>query len=441
MKTICFLLFQLVTIGLFSQNITIPDANFKAYLVGNPAININGDTEIQLSEAVEYTGDIICPNLNISSLIGIEEFINIEELNCKNNNLTSLNLSQNTLLTALTAQGNQISNLTLNTVNSQLWFIDVGVNQLTTFQPSNHPLLEILVIHSNQLTVLDVSQNPFLENLRCDSNLLTTLNLDNNPLLYNLLCNNNQLTSLSLTQNPALFNLDCYNNQITTLNVTQNPLLENLRCNNNPLSGLNVTQNNHLIKLICSNNSLTSLNVSQNILLDELHCGLNMITSLDLTQNTNLTKIVCNFNDLNFLNVKNTNNLNVTVFSAISNPNLPCIIVDDAAYSTANWTSIDIGTVFSETQDGCTILSAEDFKNNTDFNVYPNPSDTQFTIEYDGEIDSIQLFNAFGQKIIETNNKTVQVENITSGIYFLKVHSKERILTKKIIIKSLAYEN
>ncbi|MEZ4875741.1 MAG: T9SS type A sorting domain-containing protein [Flavobacteriaceae bacterium] len=440
MRIIYFFLLSMIFHGVIAQNVTIPDANFKAYLVGNPAININGDTEIQLSEAVEYTGDISCPNLNISSLVGIEAFINIEQLNCKNNNLTALNLTQNTALQVLIAQGNQISNLSLNTVNSQLWYIDVGINQLTSFQPGNHPLLETLVIFLNQLTNLDVSQNALLESLHCANNLLTSLNLDNNPLLYTLLCNHNQITSLSLTQNPALIFLDCYNNQITNLNVSQNTLLEKLRCNNNPLSGLNVTQNNLLTRLVCSNNTLTSLNVSQNTLLDELHCGLNMITSLDLTQNTNLTKLVCNFNDLNFLNVKNTNNLNVITFSAVSNPNLSCIIVDDAAYSTANWTSIDSGTVFSETLAGCS-LSVESFTSEIDCNVYPNPSDTQFTIAYDREIDSIQLFNVFGQKVIETKNKTIQVENIKPGIYFLKVYSEERILTKKIMIKPQAYEN
>lgn len=440
MRTICFFLLPLIFNGVIAQNVTIPDANFKAYLVGNTAININGDTEIQLSEAVEYTGDIICPNLNISSLVGIEAFINIEQLDCKNNNLTALNLTQNTALQVFTAQGNQISNLTLNTVNSQLWFIDVGNNQLTSFQPGNHPLLETLAVFSNQLTNLDVSQNALLESLRCDTNFLTTLNLDNNPLLYTLLCNHNQITSLSLTQNPALLNLDCYNNQISNLNVSQNSLLEKLRCNNNPLISLNVTQNPLLTKLICSNNTLTSLNVSQNTLLNELHCGLNVLTSLDLTQNINLTKLVCNFNDLNYLNVKNTNNLNVTQFNAISNPNLSCIIVDDAAYSIANWTGIDTGTIFSETQAGCN-LSLASFTSEIACNVYPNPTDNQFTIAYDREIDSVQLFNAFGQKVIETTNKTIQVENMKPGIYFLKVYSEERILTKKIIIKPQAYEN
>jgi hypothetical protein len=39
------------------KNVNIPDANFKAYLVGNKAININGDTEIQVSEASAFKGE------------------------------------------------------------------------------------------------------------------------------------------------------------------------------------------------------------------------------------------------------------------------------------------------------------------------------------------------------------------------------------------------
>ena len=39
-----------------AQNVNIPDANFKAVLVGNPGINTNGDGEIQVSEAAAFTG-------------------------------------------------------------------------------------------------------------------------------------------------------------------------------------------------------------------------------------------------------------------------------------------------------------------------------------------------------------------------------------------------
>ena len=53
----------------------IPDANFKAYLVGNSAINTNGDSEIQVSEATAFNGAIFCSNMSISDLTGIESFI------------------------------------------------------------------------------------------------------------------------------------------------------------------------------------------------------------------------------------------------------------------------------------------------------------------------------------------------------------------------------
>ena len=48
------------------------------------------------------------------------------------------------------------------------------------------------------------------------------------------------------------------------------------------------------------------------------------------------------------MNVANGNNLNVLNFNAINNPNLTCIQVDDAAYSTTTWTNIDATASFSE---------------------------------------------------------------------------------------------
>ena len=69
----------LISMGFFAipsigQNVTIPDANFKAYLVGNTSINTNMDTEIQVSEANSFSGEISCGSMNISDLTGIEEF-------------------------------------------------------------------------------------------------------------------------------------------------------------------------------------------------------------------------------------------------------------------------------------------------------------------------------------------------------------------------------
>ena len=49
-KKLLLILLCLPFIG-FGQNVNIPDANFKAYLVGESDINTNGDSEIQVSEA------------------------------------------------------------------------------------------------------------------------------------------------------------------------------------------------------------------------------------------------------------------------------------------------------------------------------------------------------------------------------------------------------
>ena len=48
MKKLLLVLLAFPFIG-FGQNVNIPDVNFKAYLVGNTAINTNGDTEISVT--------------------------------------------------------------------------------------------------------------------------------------------------------------------------------------------------------------------------------------------------------------------------------------------------------------------------------------------------------------------------------------------------------
>jgi hypothetical protein len=176
MKKLLVILIALPMIG-FGQNVNIPDADFKAYLVGNTAINTNGDSEIQVSEATVFNGTINCQNLNISDLTGIEAFTALQELNCRINQLTSLDVSNNTALEVL-------------------YFSD---NQLTSIDVSNHTALTELHCFYNQLTSLDVSNNTALAYLLCGHNQLTSLDVSNNTALFSFLCNNNnQLTSLDV---------------------------------------------------------------------------------------------------------------------------------------------------------------------------------------------------------------------------------------------------
>ena len=84
----------------FGQNVYIPDANFKAILISPfSGVNTNGDSEIQVSEAASYTNNINVGMANISDLTGIEAFINLTEFSCYGNQLTNIDLTQNTALT------------------------------------------------------------------------------------------------------------------------------------------------------------------------------------------------------------------------------------------------------------------------------------------------------------------------------------------------------
>ena len=175
MKKLLLILLCLPMIG-FGQNVNIPDTNFKAYLVGDTAINTNGDAEIQVSEAIVFNGTIDCNNLNISDLTGIEDFTALNVLLCANNQLTSLDISNNTAL--------------------------------NVFQCQN-----------NDLTSLDVTNNTALTFLFCSGNPLTNLDVTNNIALILLQCNGNDLTSLDVSTNTALITLYCQDNQLTSLDV------------------------------------------------------------------------------------------------------------------------------------------------------------------------------------------------------------------------------
>jgi hypothetical protein len=179
MKTTLLFLAVFLSANLFGQNVNVPDANFKAYLVSNSDINTNGDTEIQVSEASAFNGAIDCSNLFISDLTGIEAFTELTDL-------------------------------------------------------------------------------------------------------------------------------------------------------------------------VCNENQLISIDVSQNIVLEGLFCGNNLFTSIDLSMNTAFYVLWCPENQLSCLNIKNGNNSNFWQFYVSENPNLGCIEVDDAAWSSSNWTGIDSQAFFSE---------------------------------------------------------------------------------------------
>jgi hypothetical protein len=167
MKKLLLILLCLPFIG-FGQNVYIPDANFKAYLVGNALINTNGDGEIQLIEATAFNGQIECSYLNISDLTGIEEFSSLTELNCRGNQIPIFDVSNDTSLTFLDCSYNQLTDIDISS-NS---------NIITFVCNSNPQLISLDVKNSNNINMTNVimTQNPNLNCISVDDSIYSTNN-------------------------------------------------------------------------------------------------------------------------------------------------------------------------------------------------------------------------------------------------------------------------
>lgn len=185
-----------------------PDDHFIAYV----ELRCDKDGDGTLSQAeLDGVTELYVAYANIKDLTGIELFPKLEKLDCKNNNLTRLDVSKNTKLTKLYCE----------------------FNQLTSLDLSKNTALTELNCQVNQLTSLDLSKNTALTKLDCALNPLTSLDVSNNTALTYLDCNYNQLTSLDLSQNTALTKLGCHDNQLTSLDLSKNTALDTLDCSGN----------------------------------------------------------------------------------------------------------------------------------------------------------------------------------------------------------------
>ena len=363
----------------FSQYTAIPDANFEQAL-----IDLGYDTTIDgqvLTANISSLTSLDVESKNIADLTGIEDFTALTFLRCNNNQLTSIDVSNNTALTILYCHINQLTSL------------DVTVNTALTE----------LVCRDNLLTSLDVTTNTALTYLNCMTNQLTSLNVSNNTALDHLQCTTNQLTSLDVSSNTALTILSCSSNQLTSLDVSTNTALTSLNCHSNQFSNLDVSANTALIVFDCTNNTqLTSLDVSSNTALAYLYCHTNLLTSLD---------------------VRNGNNTGFFHFEAQNNPNLTCILVDDAAYSTTNWTNVDTASTFVNNETECTaLLSVEDNTFELGVSIYPNPTDRYLFIEGNENPLSISIYNLLGKKVLSAKDtKEVDVKGLSNGVYMIKI--------------------
>lgn len=247
MKNIILYLLLLITGVSGAQSIVVPDANFKAKLLSSSAFNnvakdssgdsiaidANGDGIITAGEAEEVR-ELNVSGSSITSLEGIEYFIDLRILDCSDNQIVTADLTTLEDLRAFYCANNAVTSITFASNNDIRW-LDCSQNQLASLQVTNLDGLETLNCGDNQLSVLDVSGLDYLNELRCHDNNLTTLDLNTNTGLIFLACYGNDLEELFIKNgqnetfdpanwsgNPTLLYICADESQVASIQANEN---------------------------------------------------------------------------------------------------------------------------------------------------------------------------------------------------------------------------
>jgi len=242
-------------------------------------------------EEIFWTYNVHCEATGVRSLQGIECFVNLQGLWCKDNNISSLNLAPFKDLRGLWCSNNPLTEIDI-TQNPELTWIYCFDCDLTELDVSKNPHMAFIEINTNErLTSMDVSTCRELEQLTIGSCDLSYIDVSNNPNLAHLdIFRNPKLTSLDVTKNTKMKRLDIWDNPLLgTIDTTHNPGLQYYNCAHNNVTSLDLSNNPEITSLnVAYNQQLRQLDLSHLSKLSILHCETCAIEKMDLSNNPQL---------------------------------------------------------------------------------------------------------------------------------------------------------
>ncbi|MEM6718980.1 MAG: hypothetical protein AAF611_06690 [Bacteroidota bacterium] len=331
----------------FGNYTLIPDIQFETALDLLGYDDISGDGQVP-TDLINGITNLDVSLSGISDITGIEDFTSLEVLDISFSSIDDLDLSGNTTIQELYCQSGV--NTSLNVSNmAALRILHCYEAGFSSINLANSTTLEELQVFHSNLSTLDVSTNTGLKKLYMYEDGVSSINLNGAIALEELYVYRTSITNLDLSTNIALKKVECYEGALQTLTTSGATALEELYVYRNDLANLDVSSNTSLTTLHCYEQNLATLNTTGASSLTEVLTYSSLIETLDLSTNTQLESVNVASTHLSSLNIQNGNNTNITIFEARFNSNLFCILVDDAAYSTTNWTSRDEQVSFNET--------------------------------------------------------------------------------------------
>ena len=91
-------------------------------------------------------------------------------------------------------------------------------------------------------------------------------------------------------------------------------------------------------------------------------------------------------------------------------------------------------TEINNLKDANTLSNVNFATNNLNFTLYPNPANSILNIDLISEIKSVEIYSLLGQKMFSSTQKQLNISNLASGIYMLKVQDMNgAIATQKLV--------
>jgi len=246
------------------------------------------------------------PNLEVLSCVGLTALgpfpASLRILNCDGNNLSVLDLSGLTHLESVECRNNQLTSLNLSGIGPSLYELRCGGNQLASLDLTGATGLVTLDCSSNNLTSLTFPAQDVIKDINCSNNSLISIDLSLHPGLLNLNCAGNHLTSLVFSPQASLDTMACSYNSLTQLTV---PEASVVHCQNNALTALSIGTSK-LTQLRCNNNLLSDISSWPTYpLLNYLFIANNLISDIDFSKFPQLESLICGYNSFTTLSFDN----------------------------------------------------------------------------------------------------------------------------------------
>ena len=162
-------------------------------------------------------------NKGIISLAGIESFSSLETLIVSYNNLSFINISQNTKLKHIDLLNNKISSIDVSKNTNLEILVLNGNNSLNSLSVINNTNLKELSIFGTKVSSLDLLNNVLLTDLDIGSTQITNIDLKSNTNLNRFLGYSPKLDCVELDETILnLFPPSCQNNDPSTCFTSKN---------------------------------------------------------------------------------------------------------------------------------------------------------------------------------------------------------------------------